>query len=121
MRFLVDMNLPPAWCTVLRGVGHDAVHWSEVGAMSAPDEEILGWAAERGYVVFTHDLDFSTMLAASRQSRPSVMQMRVNDVLPEAQSGTVLTAVAQFQRELEAGALVTIEPARARVRVLPLK
>jgi predicted nuclease of predicted toxin-antitoxin system len=44
MKLLLDMNLSPAWLAVLAAHGHDAVHWSEVGAADAPDTHIMAWA-----------------------------------------------------------------------------
>jgi predicted nuclease of predicted toxin-antitoxin system len=46
MRFLVDMNLSPDWIAYLNDRGHDAVHWSSVGAPDAEDLEIADWARE---------------------------------------------------------------------------
>ncbi len=40
-------------------------HWSQVGASNATDAEIFAWAAAQGAVVFTHDLDFCTILAST--------------------------------------------------------
>jgi hypothetical protein len=50
----------------LRAAGHEAVHWSEVGNPRAPDTVLMQWAIANGYTVFTHDLDFGTMLALSQ-------------------------------------------------------
>ena len=36
MRFLVDMNLSPRWVDFLAAAGHEAAHWSDVGAPDAP-------------------------------------------------------------------------------------
>ena len=46
--------------------------------------------------------------------------MRVEDVTPEAMGKRVIEALLQLGDILTAGALVTIEPARHRVRLLPL-
>ena len=62
MKIVIDMNLSPDWIDVLREAGHEAVHWSTEGSARATDREILAWARERGYVVFTHDLDFGAQL-----------------------------------------------------------
>ena len=53
--------------------------------------------------------------------RVSVLQVRAQDVLPEAMAAPVLQALRQFERELGEGALVSVDLSRARVRVLPLR
>jgi len=40
--------------------------------------------------------------------------------LPEQIGGPLLASLRRFRADLEAGALVVIEPGRSRVRVLPL-
>lgn len=59
MKLIVDMNLSPRWIGFLTGAGVQAVHWSTIGRRNAPDSEIMAYAATHGYVVLTHDLDFS--------------------------------------------------------------
>ena len=81
----------------------------------------MAWAHEHGCIVFTHDLDFTAILAASGAAGPSVLQVRAQDVLPEAMAAPVLQALRQFERELGEGALVSVDLSRARVRVLPLR
>jgi predicted nuclease of predicted toxin-antitoxin system len=119
MKILIDMNLPPRWVQEFAGVGWEAVHCPQVDAPTASDQEIMAWARDKGYVVFTHDLDFSALLAATQGEGPSVIQVRTQNVLPEAVGNLVITALKQYQRELELGAVITIEPQRARVRILP--
>lgn len=63
MKVLVDVNLSPGWTDVLAAHGIEAVHWTSVGAPRASDAELMGYARDHGYVVFTHDLDFGTLLA----------------------------------------------------------
>jgi predicted nuclease of predicted toxin-antitoxin system len=76
MRFVIDMNLPPAWSQTLQAAGYDAQHWSEIGAPNAPDEVVLSWARSNGAILFTHDLDFGAILAHSNEVGPSVVQLR---------------------------------------------
>lgn len=57
------MNLSPLWVPFLERNGFEAVHWSAVGAPTAPDTEIMDRAIAEGYAVFTHDLDFGRLLA----------------------------------------------------------
>lgn len=120
MKLLVDMNLSPDWCEVLRRGGWEAVHWSSVGDPRATDAAIMQFAREHGYVVFTHDLDFGTLLSATQAIGPSVIQLRSQDVLPARFGMLVLDVLRDLESALTEGALVTIDEARTRMRVLPL-
>ena len=120
MKVLIDMNLSPLWVSFLTEKGFKAVHWSTVGQPTAPDSDIFDFAAANDWIVFTHDLDFGMLLAALRTGRPSVIQVRTQDVLPSAIGDIVLRAIHATQPNLEAGALVTVDSFRHRVRVLPI-
>ncbi|MDB5522514.1 MAG: hypothetical protein JWM58_277 [Rhizobium sp.] len=50
MKILIDMNLSPSWVTFLKSQNIAAVHWSQVGSVSAPDVEIMKYAAEFEYM-----------------------------------------------------------------------
>ncbi len=120
MKILIDMNLSPGWAATLTGAGFPATHWSVLGRSNATDAEIMAFAATNEYVVLTHDLDFSGILAASRDHKPSVVQLRADNLSPGAIGPVVVAALRQMQSELATGALITIEPHRTRVTVLPL-
>jgi predicted nuclease of predicted toxin-antitoxin system len=121
LRILIDMNLTPAWAPVLQAAGWEAIHWSHIGAPDAADSAIMTWAQQNHFVVFTHDLDFSALLAASNASGPSVIQVRTQNTLPDAMFATVEMALRRFVDELERGAIVIVEPSRVRARILPLR
>ncbi len=121
MKLLVDMNLSPRWVQLLRDAGWEATHWSAVGKANATDAEITAYAAANSYVVLTHDLDFGAILAATGQSVPSVVQIRAEDVSPDAVGKQTVAALRHLAAQLQAGALVTIESDRTRLRLLPLK
>jgi predicted nuclease of predicted toxin-antitoxin system len=120
MKFLVDMNLSPGWVVVLAEAGFEALHWSEVGLAYEEDDAIMAYAAVRGYVVFTNDLDFGVMLAMTNAERPSVAQLRTGNLRPNVIGRQVVEALGELRAELEKGALVTIDPKKTRVRFLPL-
>ncbi|MBU1222253.1 MAG: DUF5615 family PIN-like protein [Gammaproteobacteria bacterium] len=120
MKVLVDMNLSPRWVGLLSGLGMQAAHWSEVGKVNAPDSEIMTYAAANDYVVLTHDLDFSAILAATHGEKPSVVQIRAEDVNPDTIGTQVAAALRQMESELREGALLTVDPTRTRLRLLPL-
>jgi len=50
-----------------------------------------------------------------------VVQVRADDVSPEVISMQVIDALRQMAAELQAGALLTIDPRRTRLRILPLQ
>jgi predicted nuclease of predicted toxin-antitoxin system len=121
MKLIVDMNLSPRWADFLQRAGLDAVHWSHVGAADAPDVEIMAYAKANDYIVLTHDLDFGTILAATQGTSPSVVQVRSDDVSPDVIGVQVVAALRQMETELTEGALLTIDPKRTRMRLLPLR
>ena len=121
MKLLVDMNLSPRWVGVLADAGIDAAHWSTLGPKNAPDSEIMAYAKVNDCVVLTHDLDFGSILAATHGEKPSVVQIRAEDVSPNVIGTQVITALRQMASELEQGALLTVDPNRTRLRVLPLQ
>lgn len=121
MKLLIDMNLSPQWALVLEEEGWEAVHWSRIGRPNAPDHEVLAYARSNGYVIFTHDLDFGTVLAATKAQCPSVIQIRTQDVTPAHLGPLVISALRQFTKHLEDGALITVDENKSRARILPLQ
>lgn len=120
MKLLLDMNLSPKWVGFLTAAGFDAVHWSAIGAVNALDADIMRHARERGCVVVTCELDFGTILAVTHGKLPSVVQLRSDDLSHESIGKPVVDALHQLREEIEHGALVTIDPGRTRLRILPL-
>jgi predicted nuclease of predicted toxin-antitoxin system len=120
MKILLDMNLTPSWVHFLQQAGFEAIHWSKVGRHDASDEEIMGFADKNNLVVLTHDLDFSAILAATKGKKPSVIQLRARNISPESVGMSVVNALRHTSDELQAGALLTIDVDRTRIRLLPL-
>ena len=101
MKLLLDMNLPPSWVEFLAGHGVDSAHWSTVGDPRVADSVIMAWAVENECVVFTHDLDFSVLLALSGAIGPSVLQVRTLDVTPESIGADVLQILDEHTPRME--------------------
>ena len=115
------MNLSPKWATVLNEAGIEAIHWTAIGPATTPDPAIMAYAADHGFVILTNDLDFGIALAIANAEKPSVVQIRGEDLRPASIANLVVSALRQMQAELEAGTLLTIDPKRTRLRILPLK
>ena len=115
------MNLSPLWVQALEAQGYEATHWSRVGDSGAPDREILEWARREGYVVFTHDLNFSRISALTQAKDQSVIQLRSQSVLPSDVGDLVFATLRQHGELLEQGALVFIDAPTSRARILPIE
>ncbi|GJE16813.1 hypothetical protein AIGOOFII_1520 [Methylobacterium marchantiae] len=112
------MNLSMDWVGCLQTAGHDAVHWSNVGAVDAADDAIVEWARTEDRIVLTNDLDFGTLLAMSGASSPSVVQLRTDTTLSARIGPLVVQALARAEADLLSGAILTIEAERLRLRAL---
>jgi predicted nuclease of predicted toxin-antitoxin system len=120
MKVLVDMNLPPHFAVLLTELGIESVHWSSVGAGSAPDEELFLYARNNGYILLTCDLDFSVLLAHTHNWKPSVVQIRLQALSLNRDVPIVYAALLQNEIDLARGAIMTIDTKKTRVRLLPL-
>jgi predicted nuclease of predicted toxin-antitoxin system len=121
MKILIDMNLSPDWVNYFAASGMEAIHWSRIGSAQAKDTEIMEYALVNGFVVFTHDLDFGAILAATQADAPSVLQVRTQETFANVIGDVVMAAIAKFREELESGALVSIDMQRSKVRILPIR
>lgn len=75
MKLLVDVNLSPAWVGFFAANNIEARHWADVGCPNAEDDAVMRWARTIGWIVFTHDLDFGTLLALAGELGPNVVQV----------------------------------------------
>jgi predicted nuclease of predicted toxin-antitoxin system len=121
MKFLIDNALSPALATLLQQAGHDAIHVRSIGLQHADDEVIFERAAGEDRILVSADADFGTLLAVRSSRQPSVIQFRgAASRKPEALARTLLANLSQLVEALENGSIVTFEPARVRVRLLPI-
>jgi predicted nuclease of predicted toxin-antitoxin system len=118
---LLDMNLSPEWVEYLHGHGIAAVHWSQIGDPRASDQEIMDYATRQQWVVLTHDLDFSAILASSNARGPSVIQIRDQDILPTVHGQDLVRLLVQHGEVIGQGAIITLDKVAARVRILPIR
>ena len=86
-----------------------------IGALKATRGLLIrrsGWARQRNRVVLTHDLDFGVLLSMAQEAGPSVIQVRTQDVTPEAIGSLVLTALKKHKEAIDRGALLSIQAAK---------
>jgi predicted nuclease of predicted toxin-antitoxin system len=120
MKILIDMNLSPDWVQEFKLHDIEAIHWSAVGKFDAPDSIIMDWARKNDYTVFTHDLDFGTALALTKAEKPSVIQVRTQNVTVVHLSKMLIPALNSYSGLLDKGAILVVDEDKQRIRILPL-
>jgi predicted nuclease of predicted toxin-antitoxin system len=120
MKLLLDQGLPRSAAALLSASGIEAVHVGDIGLAAADDSVILARAEKEGRVVVTLDADFHRILALSGMKRPSVIRIRIEGLGSEPLCKLVMRVIRRCRREIDAGAMLTVEAHRTRIRMLPL-
>jgi predicted nuclease of predicted toxin-antitoxin system len=120
MKLLVDMNLPPKLSDLLVIKGIKSEHWINLGSPIARDSDIMQYAKQHDYIVLTCDLDFSAILAVTHGEKPSIIQVRAQSMQWSDMADMIIKAIKQSIKELESGAILTIDAKKSRIRLLPL-
>ena len=121
MRLLLDQGLPRTAAAMLRNAGIDAVHTGDSGLTTASDSAILHHARSEARIVVTLDADFHTLMALSGATGPSVIRIRIERLRAAPLADLVQSVLAQCRDDLAAGALVSVDRRRVRVRKLPIR
>jgi predicted nuclease of predicted toxin-antitoxin system len=91
------MNLSPEWVQEFKRRDVEAVHWSTVGRFDAADKVLMEFARQNQYVIFTHDLDFGTALALTKAEKPSVVQVRTQNVTIPHLTDIVFSTIKTYE------------------------
>lgn len=93
--------------------GHDVI-WAGDWPEDPGDDEIIRVAFEDRRILITLDKDFGELAVLRRLPHAGII--RLVDIPARQQAAVCLRALAQHGAELRAGAIVTAEPGRLRVR-----
>jgi predicted nuclease of predicted toxin-antitoxin system len=120
--FLADINISPQTVEALKQHGWDIVRVSAFLPSRSPDTVILDHAFQGSFAIVTQDLDFSTLVALSGRSRPSLITLRLSRSDPETITRKLLElALYPLDQMLSEGVAITIEDSGVRFRKLPIK
>ena len=113
MKLLLDTCVWGGAREELAAAGHDVV-WAGDWSKDPGDEEILGLAYHERRVLVTLDKDFGEL--AIVYGKPHSGIVRLVDIGARQQAALCLHVLTVHGAELEAGAIVTAETSRLRIR-----
>ena len=58
---------------------------------------------------------------ATNAAGPSVIQLRVQDLLPDRLAPRLIAVLHQFEAELAEGAIISVDERRSKARILPIR
>ena len=113
MKLLLDTCVWGGAIKTLEAAGHDVVwtcDWSE----DPGDEEILAKAHNEGRILVTLDKDFGEL--AIVKGKPHSGILRLVELSANQQGLVCLRVIETYGQVLQAGAIITVEPGRIRIR-----
>jgi predicted nuclease of predicted toxin-antitoxin system len=100
----------------LRQAGHDTVwvgDWDE----DPGDDAILATAHVEGRILVSLDKDFGELVVVRGVAHSGIV--RVVNMSARQQANAILHVLGRYADELSKGGLVTVEPGRVRIRLVP--
>jgi predicted nuclease of predicted toxin-antitoxin system len=119
VRFLADMGVSPRVVHWLHEHGHDAVHLRDQGLHRLADDAIFAKARAEDRIVLTWDLDFTEIVSTS-QSKTSAIVFRLRNTRTDHLIARLAVVLENAAGALDAGAIVSVEDTRYRLRRLPV-
>ena len=121
MRLLADMHISPRTVRSLQARGHDVVRINEIMPVTSADEAIVTRAIQDDRVILPQDLRFSAILALAGGRSPSLISLRLSSSRIEFVDAILERVLSSIEQDVMAGAIVTVEDTRIRIRRLPVR
>jgi predicted nuclease of predicted toxin-antitoxin system len=113
MKVLLDTCVWGGTCATLQAAGHDVV-WAGAWEEDPGDEEILTRAHGEGRILVTLDKDFGELAILHEQPHSGIL--RLVNMAARQQGAVCLQVLDQHAADLQAGAIITAERGRLRIR-----
>jgi predicted nuclease of predicted toxin-antitoxin system len=118
MRFVADENVSHRVVERLRADGHDVILVAELlSGMS--DKDVLKLAGSEARILITEDQDFGELIFRQQLAVRGVVLLELDRLSTDAEADRVAQVVSAYGHKF-LNNLCVIEPARFRVRPLPL-
>ena len=119
MKFLIDENLPSAFCKIFESFGHECTHVNDHKLSNTPDEIIRDFAYETDRVIVTFDLDFSRLAAKNFKNKPSILTFRTTKMSNYFLEQFIDRQLEELLPHFEEGCVVVVDDKKLRIRKLP--
>ena len=106
--------------TWLQEQGHEATHLRDEGLQKLENGDIFTKAFRESRIILTWDLDFTEILALSKTGTVSAVVFRLMNTRSDHVIKRLERVLSASARDLEEGAIISVEEGRHRVRLLPL-
>jgi predicted nuclease of predicted toxin-antitoxin system len=116
VKLLLDTCVWGGAKSILQHAGHDVV-WAGDWSSDPGDEQILKVAADEGRVLITLDKDFGELVIVKEHPHGGIV--RLVDFAARDQAKVCLNLLEIYGDKFDAGAIVTAEPGRLRIRLGP--
>jgi predicted nuclease of predicted toxin-antitoxin system len=113
MKLLLDTCVWGKAVDELTAAGHDVI-WAGAWTPDPGDEEILKRAHDEARILVTLDKDFGELVIVHGHSHSGIV--RIVNISARQQARTIDRVVKLYGNELQAGAVVTVEAGRVRIR-----
>ena len=113
MKLLLDTCIWDGAADVVRAGGHDVI-WSGNWDQDPGDEELLNIAFAQGRILVTLDKDFGELAVVQRVPHSGILP--IAHFSARKQAGVIEDILNRHGKELEAGAVITVEPGKIRIR-----
>jgi predicted nuclease of predicted toxin-antitoxin system len=121
LKLLADLHISPKTVHALRQSGYTISRVTDHLSPTATDRQIIDLAERLQASILTQDLDFSALVAHSGKASPSLLSLRVGNVSHQHITGLLLVLLPTIEKELEQGAVISVDDSGVRIRRLPIK
>lgn len=113
MRLLLDTCVWGKAREEMEAAGHDVI-WAGDWPSDPGDDEILAQAHREGRILVTLDKDFGELAIVHGRVHHGIL--RLVNISARQQATVCLRVLAEHGKDLETGAIITVEPGRLRLR-----